>query len=164
MRALPLAAGINVVAIVLGIIFLLSFFWGPYFATRKGAGRVLQFCMGSLVIKILGFQSKKLFVQDCKLPKTIPSILCSKLSSYWEDYSILALWSVWETLKPYQYGLWKQFWRGLSWLILDRLWSYWLDLTWWLVLKNCLDTFDFVQLGPSLRRIQSHGFDGLDLS
>ena len=30
---------------------------GPYFATRKGAGRVLQFCMGSEVTKILGFQS-----------------------------------------------------------------------------------------------------------
>jgi hypothetical protein len=35
-RALPLAAGINVVAIVLGIIFLLSSFRGPYSKPQKG--------------------------------------------------------------------------------------------------------------------------------
>ena len=46
-HALPLAAAIKVVPIVLGIIFLSSFFRVPYFSTRKKAGRFLQFCMGS---------------------------------------------------------------------------------------------------------------------
>ena len=46
----PWAAGINVVAIVLAVIFLFLLslsLRGPYFSTRKKAGRVLQFCMGS---------------------------------------------------------------------------------------------------------------------
>ena len=42
----PWAAGINIVAIVLGVIFPLSF-RGPYFSTRKKAPRVTKFCMGS---------------------------------------------------------------------------------------------------------------------
>ena len=39
----PWAAGINVVAIVLGIIFLSSSLRGPYFSTIKKAARVLNF-------------------------------------------------------------------------------------------------------------------------
>ena len=43
-RALPVAAGINIVAIVLGIIFLSSL-RGCCFTTRKKAARVLKFFM-----------------------------------------------------------------------------------------------------------------------
>ena len=51
--ALPLAAGINVVAIVLGIIFLLSFFLSKDLSQnpRRGGSRVLH-----LLRKRLGFQ------------------------------------------------------------------------------------------------------------
>ena len=54
-RALPLAAGINVVAIVLGIIFLSSsssFFRVPYFSTRKKAARVLHRLLSHTDIRI----------------------------------------------------------------------------------------------------------------
>ena len=54
-RVLALAADINVVAIVLGIISLLSFFRFLYFSTRKKAARV-RFCMDFKLTKLLGFQ------------------------------------------------------------------------------------------------------------
>ena len=48
-HAVPLAAGINVVAIVLGIIFLLSFFLSKVLTQnpRRVCRRVSNFCMGS---------------------------------------------------------------------------------------------------------------------
>ena len=57
----PWAAGINVVAIVLGIIFLSSSLRGPYFSTIKKAARVLNFA----------WSPKSHKYQDCNQKKKI---------------------------------------------------------------------------------------------
>jgi hypothetical protein len=62
-RALPLAAGINVGGHYkwhFCLFFSLSLFRLIANSPRRGCRRVLQFCLGSKVTKIFGFQPRKI--------------------------------------------------------------------------------------------------------